>query len=555
MFRATNKQLCLLGVSLVLLCACVDEPAPATDSDDLVNAGRLIYEQGILPDGSLLVATRPEGLFLEGQFAACSTCHRKSGMGSVEGLVERAILVPPVAGPVLFNDARFANSWLDEEHHYVPNATWRRAMKRPAYDEASLSVALRDGFNTSGEELLAPMPRYDLDDEALSALTSYLQQLNASPSPGVEADTIHVATIVSPEASDQDAAAVVAVVSSWTDSALGAGIRYTHHVWKLEGGSASWPKQLERAYTNQPVFAVVSGVGRSTWEPVHEFCENYELPCLLPSVETAPATEKEQYSVYYSGGVGTEARILAKHLRTSTEQPSNPTVVQIAGDTSGRYAAEALSAALPESWRSRTLCLEEASGLEVSDDATVVLWLRTDELLALARSLPDGLAVETVYVSAMLATPDSLDLPPAWKTRVRFVSMFDDLSIQSEIAKLRLERWVKLNGLSPTSDRRIQADAYVAAYLFNKALARTRQQEVRRPPVPFTREHLLEALEDLVDKYSDGTTIIDPDNHIAWYGRMSLGPGQRIAVRGGTILRYGSPQSNRLVAASERIVP
>ena len=553
MFRAAKRQLCVAGACLALLCACADEPA--TDSNKLAEAGRLIYEEGVLPDGSLLVATRPEGLFLEGRFAACSTCHRRSGMGSIEGLVERAILVPPVAGPVLFSDARFANSWLDEEHHYVPNATWRRAMKRPAYDQASLDVALREGFNTAGEELLAPMPRYDLDEQALAALTSYLRQLNASPSAGVEADTIHVATIISPEATEEDAAAVVDVVSSWTDSALGAGIPYTHHVWTLEGDPGSWLSQLERAYTHQPVFAVVSGAGRSTWEPVHEFCESHELPCLLPSVETAPATEKEQYSVYYSGGVTTEAGILAKHLRASADESVNPTVIQICGDESGRHATEALASALPGGWQSQTLSVTQAAGLEVPENAVIMLWLRTDELLALAASAPDGLNADTIYVSAMLATPDRLDLPPTWKSQVHFVSMFDDLSIQSEIARLRLERWLKLNGLSTTSDRRVQADAYVAAYLFNKALARTRQQEVRRPPVPFTREHLLETFEDLADKYSDGTTIIDPDNHIAWYGRMSLGPGQRIAVRGGTILRYQSPQSERLVAASERIVP
>ena len=60
-----------------------------------------------LPDGRPMRAVRPEGFVLEGEQAACVTCHRDSGMGSVEGSIDRTILVPPVAGPLLFAPARF----------------------------------------------------------------------------------------------------------------------------------------------------------------------------------------------------------------------------------------------------------------------------------------------------------------------------------------------------------------------------------------------------------------------------------------------------------------
>ena len=78
---------------------------------------------------------------------------------------------------------------------------------------------------------------------------------------------------------------------------------------------------------------------------------------------------------------------------------------------------------------------------------------------------------------------------------------------------------------------------------------------MRRPAVPLSREHLLETLETLVNKYNDSTNLVDTDSHVAYYGRMSLGPRQRVAVQGGTIMRYASPGSNKLVAASKRIVP
>lgn len=539
-------------LALPILFAC-DTETPSTK--DEVDTGRRIYEEGILPDGSPLVATRPEGLLLEGQYAACATCHRRSGMGSIEGLVEQAILVPPLAGPVLFRDARFTDSWLNTAHHYVPNETWYRAMKRPGYNQASLDTALRDGLNSAGEELDAPMPRYDLDAASSSALRAYLEQLGAVASPGVENEAIHVATVITPDADPADAAALIDVVTAWTDSALGAGAPYNQHVWKLRGSADEWAAQLEAAYRERPVFALLSGLGTSEWGPVASFCERQEIACILPSVEVTPSDERPHFSMYFSAGVTLEARILAKHLSRQDTEADDVTVWQIHEDRSGQIAADALGSHLPEDWLVTESVLDTSALEDISGTETIVLWLRTAAIGRLVASFPDGLPANTVYISALLAAPEDLDLPPAWKGQVRFVSLFDDLGIQADIARLRLERWLKLQGIAESSNRRLQADAYAAAYLFNRAMAAIRQQEVRRPHVPFTREHLLETLEDIVNKYADGTKIIDPDSHIAWYGRMSLGPGQRYAARGGTILGYGSPRSGRLVAISGRIVP
>ena len=192
-------------------------------------------------------------------------------------------------------------------------------------------------------------------------------------------------------------------------------------------------------------------------------------------------------------------------------------------------------------------------GLNAAD--ILVLWLRPDEIGQLAAVMPQGPGVNKVFISALLATPEALDLPASWKQRVHYVSLFDDKDLQGEIARLRLERWLELADLAGHENRRLQADAYAACYLFNEALAHIRGQEYRRPAVPLSREHLLETLEDLVKKNSDSTDLVDPDSHVAYYGRMSLGPRQRVAVRGGAIMRYKSTDDDRLVAVSRRIVP
>jgi hypothetical protein len=529
--------------------------------DSLVETGRLIYQDGVLPGGEPLRARRPEGFVLEGQYAACVTCHRRSGMGSVEGSVDTTVLVPPIAGPVLFAPARFAETYLNPWHHYVPTKAWQRSMTRPAYDRSSLALALRAGLDPAGVQLVAPMPLYDLDDNAVSALAAYLHQLSSETSPGVEADVLQLATVITPDARTDRADAVLDVLLKWSANAHGAGLTWHLHVWKLTGPSTTWLEQLESRYRQQPVFALLSGVGASEWSPVHRFCEQQRVPCVLPSVEVAPDPGSDWYSVYFSPGVGLEARILARYLQDESRAPApGAKIIQVHADASGRRATDVFkdrfSGAEGSVIRRRFRATSPRSVLDgVTANDVLVLWLRPDEIAQLVNETPQGPPANRVFISALLATPEDLDLPPQWKSSVSFVSMFDDSGLQGEIGKLRLERWLDLEGLSSHHNKMLQADAYAACYLFNDALAEIREQEVRRPAVPLNREQVLESLETLVNKLDDSTDLVDPDSQVAYYGRMSLGPRQRVAVHGGSIMRYPSPGASELAPVSKRIVP
>jgi hypothetical protein len=553
----------LFGFALAL-------PGPATASvvagaaQSAPNApleiGYRIYAQGILPDGRPLRASRPEGFSVEGRAAACVTCHRRSGMGSIEGQLEGTVLVPPVAGAVLFAPSRFEDVYIDPTHHYQPNAAWTRVLTRSAYDESALTRALREGVDPDGKPLQAPMPRFDLNDEAVAGLAVYLRSLSAAPSPGVTTDALHLATVVVPDARADQIEAVRGVLQAWSANAPGAGKRWRLHVWELSGPSESWSSQLSAHYREQPVFAVLSGAGGATWLPVHRFCETYRVPCILPSVDVAPEDGDAYYSMYFSPGVKLEARVLARYLDSRTAAGrSRPDIIQVYSDATGRAAAGALHAALSASAGKVTerrfrpsaprAVLEELSGKQL-----LVLWLRREEIEALLETAPGGPKAE-VFLSDWLAPSGTVSLPASWKPHVSYVSLADDRGLQGEIARLRLKRWLEKAGLPHEGDLRVQADAYTACYLFNKATAEIRSQEVRRPAVPLNRDHVLEMLEELTSKYSDGTGLVDPDSHVAYYGRMSLGPGQRMAVRGGVILHYAGPASDTLIAASERIVP
>ncbi len=533
--------------------------APSGADTALIEAGRQIYEQGLLPDGSPLRAKRPEGFVLEGEHAACTVCHRRSGMGSIEGRVVHTILVPPIAGPVLLKPARFASSFLDHSHHYVPNEAWARALTRPAYDEVSFARALSQGVDPAGKALISPMPTYQLDKKSIRALMAYLRQLNSAPTPGMTDGRLHVATVITPDVSEAQAEAVLGVVRAWVRAMRPLGKPMQLHEWRLSGDEADWPQQLALKQKQQPVFALLSGAGTTRWQAVAQFCEANALPCLLPALESAPENGDGFYALYFSPGVNLEARMLARHLLDEGDKNGVSQLVQVYADDTGRQAVQHLRAQSGlESGanRDRRLPLSAPTtalrGLSNAD--SLMLWLRPAELQDLMQQ-SEPPAVKRIYLSAMLAPPETVVLPASWKRKVAYVSLFDDISIQNDIARVRLQKWLQQRRLPVPADLRLQADAYAACYLFNAALGKIRAQELRRPAVPVSAEQVLEMLETLVEKYSDGTEQVNPDSHVAFYGRMSLGPQQRMAVRGGTILRFGAPSYDSLVADGARIVP
>jgi hypothetical protein len=86
------------------------------------------------------------------------------------------------------------------------------------------------------------------------------------------------------------------------------------HVWDLAGPADTWGEQLARFYRQQPVFALLGGLGGGSWRPVHDFCEASELPCLFPETDRPVTEPPGAYSLYLSAGLTVEAEALARHL-------------------------------------------------------------------------------------------------------------------------------------------------------------------------------------------------------------------------------------------------
>ncbi len=510
-------RLPVLALAALLLGAC------GNDSSDLTpeQSGERMYREGILPSGEPIRALVAGDVPIAGTQFSCESCHGRSGMGASEG----AFVVPPIGAQFLFAPS--------------PQPV------RPAYNNHSLARVLREGITPSGRELMVElMPRYALSDDDVEALAAYLETLSAGNSPGVDDDVIRVATVVVEGADPARRDAAYAVLAQFAadinretrndserwdrgftpESKLPTVFReWVIERWELSGPPDSWSAQLERYYEKTPVFAMLSGVGTTSWAPVGEFCERRKLLCLYPSTDLPHVATDEFYTVYYSRGLLLEADLVAAHLAS---HPAGQ-VVQVWCDTALAPAVEALRERLQKSVAnvqdlsfdcSAAAPLDELAQ-RLGNDGAAVLWLRPEQLDG--ASLPAG----RIYASSTL-----LDGAPgtALANAPGTVLVAHPFRLPDAIdpAMRRFEVWAKSRGIEITH-RRTQAEAFYASLVFKNV--------VKHMGRYFVREYAL----DMID-HAEGMAA-----YLPLYPRPSFGPGQRYINKGGYILPVvnGEPAS------------
>jgi mono/diheme cytochrome c family protein len=510
-----------------------------------MNPGEAIFRDGIAGDGSAVEATHHEQLAMRGAAAACANCHRRSGLGAKEGNTT----IPPIAAQYLFRpSAQTADELM------VPFIDGMRTARQP-YTEATLARAIREGIDSEGRPLGYLMPQFALSDADMHALIDYLKTLDRRRAPGVTDTVLHFATIITPDADPVKRRGMLDVLQHYfadkNAAPLGAtpalrssrkmmfmvNRRWELHVWELHGAADTWREQLQHYLAQQPVFAVISGLGGRNWAPVHDFCEREEVPCLFPNVEVPVESEHDFYSMYFSRGVLLEAQLIAQRIR----EPARPvrSVLQVyrAGD-SGEAAAQLLATTLRRQGiavdnRALSANAGVAAALRNASHAdAVVLWLRPPDLAALGEAPHASTAV---YVSGIMGGLDRAPLPASWRANARLAYPVD----LPQGRRVRVDYafgWFAIRHI-PVVDERVQADTYLACGL----LAETLSHMVDA----FVRDYLVERIDDMLEH-----RILT-----GYYPRLTLAPGQRFASKGGYIVRYAEPDRLRVVADSDWIVP
>jgi Cytochrome c len=484
-------------------------------------AGERLYREGILRSGQPAKAVVAGDVPMLGRQAACVSCHRRSGMGSIEG----GVVAPPVTEAAL----------------YAPVV--RSPRNRPPYTDEALARAIRDGVDPAGQSLDRSMPRFDLPEADMAGLIAYLKTLSAEISPGVTKETIHFATVT---AEGTDASPMLAVLNAFFEdknrqtrnetsraesgpfylrSVNRAYRKWVLHPWALVGPPENWQRQLEAHYREQPVFAMVSGAGRGTWQPVHQFCERNHIPCLLPNTDLPVVASDDYYTVYFSEGVTLEARAIAAHLM---KRHASGRIVEVFRDeAAGKTASEALGRALADrrDVSVTQLALREdgasaadriAGVLAGAEVTALVAWLPRGDIMALEAAVARS-HVRAVYLSSTQLGGDASALPTGLPAR-SFVAHPSALPSDFRQRFRIIEPWLRRRGI-PITDERLLAQTYFACHVVADSLMHITADY-------FYRDYLLELVDhlDAAARFS----IAHPS--------PSFGPGQRYISKGCYVL-------------------
>ncbi len=532
-----------LGLALVWASSALAQKPPES-------VGEAIYRHGVLPTGAPLEADRDPGVRIRGAAAACVTCHRRSGLGMMEGRQT----IPPIAGSYLFHPRAGTVDDLD-----LPFVEGMRPDRDP-YTEATLARAIREGVRADGNKLSYLMPHYRLDDAAMTELISYLKKLSPGAVPGVTDLVLHFATIVTPDADPVKRKAVLEVLTKFFEDknhyvrAQSPRLRSSRrmmfkvnrhwelHVWELTGAPETWEKQLHAKLVAEPVYAVISGIGGKTWAPVHRFCEEAALPCLFPNVELPVVAENDFDNLYFSKGVLLETELIAHELKGRRATAGVHRVVQVyratdvgkdpAAPLAAEFAGEGLTfinRSIPARAHAREL---SAAVRKIEPGDALVLWLRAEDIAALGSPPPE---LSTVFMSGRMGGLDRAPLPAAWRDLTRLAYPFD----LPERSRVRLDYplgWFRIRQI-PVVALEEQTDTYLACGIVSDT--------INHMVDTFVRDYLVERVE----------TMLEHRIITGHYPRLALAPGQRFASKGGYLVRFADPTGNRVVADSAWIAP
>ena len=595
--------LLVLLLSLLLPSVEATEQPAVPGTANQLELGRRIYVEGILPSGATLTGTRFGNATVSGTDAACVNCHRPSGMGEVEGDIQ----VPPITGKFLFSGAN------DKQLATMDPRVSKEFNKTHApYTRASLAAAIRHGVNVSGRDMDVAMPRYNLTDSELEALSAYLGQLSTQWSPGVTQDEIRFATVITPDVDPLRRKALLDMMrtiirqknastqntkqgysrhhmTSAAELILGTERTWDLDVWELKGAPDTWGEQLKAQYSKNPVFALISGASFGNWQPVHDFCDQEKVPCWFPSVDL-PSRTPSPYSFYFSDGVTLEANVLARHLLSSNALPNH--VIQVyRAATAGQGAAQELKHALAGA----TVNVEDVeinpeakagdafAGLSghVKKGDIVIYWLRQDDISLLGKLKPFS-GVDS-YFSSRLANAEHIDLPAAWKKTSHLIYIYE-LPQKRKLNLVYFQAWMNMHKF-PVIDEAMQSEVFFASnyltdttaemlnnlyrdYLVERAETMMDKREGTKSEQE-TRDRLfLGKPGDLVRRHGEFTAKADVrlpivassdasaiSHGTTMFRHLSLGPGQRFASKGGYIVRFADDHSETLVEESDWIVP
>lgn len=515
--------------------------------------GKQIYLTGQLPSGEAIQAIVGGDSPVNGDQFSCVSCHRRSRLGTSEGAKQ----VPPLTATALFKPAEMSVT-----RGVLPKAFKYTGSTRTPYTDETLAKAIRDGVDPLGRKFDPLMPRYTLEGENIAALIAYLKTGPYSTIPGVDDTTLHFATVVTDGVNPAKRKAMLDILTGYFQD-KNADTRHNTkrakfsaykmyqvyrkwelHLWELKGEESTWPAQLEDYYKSQPVLAMVSGLSASSWQPMHQFCEQFEVACLFPNTDTPVISESDFYTTYFSKGLTLEAEALANHLKNSNAKVKNRPILQIfRANGQGAVAAKALGNALQrsDSFRLQNIVITDSKSLEPDfwdkllkklDTGLLVLWLNQNDLETLRnfKALPSSIAV---YASVSLMDVQISKLSAVTAANLYLIYPWE-LPDALDSRLMRVKSFLKSKQILFENER-LQANTFFSVQVLGEIITHMLDN--------FSSEYIIERVESMLGSLSPNSI----------YPHLSLGAEQKFASKGSYIVKV-SPDGH-LVSVDGWIIP
>lgn len=551
----------LLYVLVCLAASLTNVYAASSDSTDLHRLGERMYRDGILSDGTPLKGYVRGDLEVDGTVFSCSNCHTRSGLGSVEGQVTS----PQVNGASLFKPRYLFKDQVKNSVSKSKGVIRKAPALRPAYTEKTLAAVLRGGIDPTGRELVPVMPRYNLNDKDMRILVEYLQNLSAVFSPGVTDTSLTFATIVTDDVSPEDRQAMLASLETLVtinqqtktqrkqpqfakmfrmlDTAFFKNISI--NTWELKGDPASWHAQLDAYYQKEPVFAILGGISNKPWQPIHDYCESRQIPCLFPITDLPPISNTSWYTYYASKGYFQEGETAARFLNSSMRDNGGRKVLQIVRSTP---QGEALASGFASAWNENEAGQGTLETINLGKDQKldtpalkqlllqhtpdrVVIWSGDDTISALAGMPPQSILPQ-VFVSSRYVGKRLAAIPERMRDKLFVTYPF---RLPEDEKKFKgYNEFLTLGKLKQPDEKRIATRTFSMIHLF--------LQGMKELKLDYYRDTLLDVI------------AMRPDQYLPDFERYSFGPGQRYASKGCYIVQLDQSHPPQLIKRSEWVI-
>jgi hypothetical protein len=557
-------------ITLFLITAAIVFPAYAADNslsppaglsrEEAMRLGEVMYRQGMLPSGEYMQAVVEGDIPVDGAMFTCSNCHMRSGLGSVEG----TIISPPTNGERLFKSRKGGQEFTEQQKKSLP-AHFRMRDIRPAYTDRTLAEVIQTGIDPGGRSLDPIMPRYLLEGRDLEILVYYLRNLSSGPSPGITDTTIRFATVVGDGVSKGDRDAVLLPLETYVKDRNARAYYYKTRAqyklfaeemdksyrrlslmkWELKGPPATWRSQLEKYYKKEPVFALLGGIVKGSWSPVHEFCEEKRIPCIFPVTDQPVISDTDWYTLYFSKGPFQEGEAAARYLRSIFPEGDHHPVLQVFRKTTEGLE---LSRGFRETWKKLGMPQTDEIVLNpeetISDafwsklteqyrNGTLIFWLGTKDLSRLSE-LGGNDSSATIIVSSTVIGKDLNALPENLRPHT-YITYPHRLPRDAGGVISLVRPWLKHKKI-PETNLNISSKMYFLGTLLTDVFMHMKMN--------FYRDHFL----DIIDMLEDEADAI------ANYPRLSFGPGQRYASKGCYIVQLSSGKKPEIIVKSDWVI-